>query len=69
MKRIRVRRVCIWRLGVMRVGGMSVGVMRVGVMRVDKEAKLMTKLSPEWIRTSDTVIRSPARYRWTTAPA
>ena len=29
----------------------------------------MTKLSPEWVRTSDPVIRSPARYRWTTAPA
>ena len=35
----------------------------------DNEAKLMTKLSPEWVRTSDPVIRSPARYRWTTAPA
>ena len=30
--------------------------------------KLM-KLAPEWVRTSDPVIRSPARYRWTTAPA
>ena len=29
----------------------------------------MTKLAPEWVRTSDSVIRSPARYRWTTAPA
>ena len=29
----------------------------------------MTKLSPEWVRTSDPVIRSLARYRWTTAPA
>ena len=29
----------------------------------------MTKLAPEWVRTSDPVIRSPARYRWTTAPA
>ena len=29
----------------------------------------MTKLSTEWVRTSDPVIRSPARYRWTTAPA
>ena len=29
----------------------------------------MTKLAPEWIRTNDPVIRSPARYRWTTAPA
>ena len=29
----------------------------------------MTKLDPEWVRTSDPVIRSPARYRWTTAPA
>ena len=28
----------------------------------------MTKLAPEWVRTSDPVIRSPARYRWTTAP-
>ena len=25
----------------------------------------MTKLAPEWVRTSDPVIRSPARYRWT----
>ena len=24
----------------------------------------MTKLAPEWVRTSDPVIRSPARYRW-----
>ena len=29
----------------------------------------MTKLAPEWDRTSDPVIRSPAPYRWTTAPA
>ena len=29
----------------------------------------MTKLTPEWIRTSNPVIRSPACYRWTTAPA
>ena len=29
----------------------------------------MTKLAPEWVRTSDPVIRSPARYRWTTATA
>ena len=29
----------------------------------------MTKLAPEWVRTCDPVIRSPARYRWTTAPA
>ena len=29
----------------------------------------MTKLAPEWVRTSNPVIRSPARYRWTTAPA
>ena len=29
----------------------------------------MTKLAPEWVRTSDPVIRSPAGYRWTTAPA
>ena len=35
----------------------------------DNEAKLMRKLAPEWVRTIDTVIRSPARYRWTTAPA
>ena len=26
----------------------------------------MTKLAPEWVQTSDPVIRSPARYRWTT---
>ena len=35
----------------------------------DNEAKLMTKLAPEWVRTKDPVIRSPARYRWTMAPA
>ena len=35
----------------------------------DNEAKVMTKLAPEWDRTGDPVIRSPARYRWTTAPA
>ena len=29
----------------------------------------MTKLAPEWVRTSDPVIRSPASYHWTTAPA
>ena len=29
----------------------------------------MTKLAPEWVQTSDPVIRSPARYHWTTAPA
>ena len=29
----------------------------------------MTKLAPDWVRTSDPVIRSPARYRWTMAPA
>ena len=34
----------------------------------DNEAKLMTKRAPEWVRTSDPVIRSPARYRWTTPP-
>ena len=28
----------------------------------------MTKLAPEWVQTSDPVIRSPARYRWTKAP-
>ena len=28
----------------------------------------MTKLAPEWVRTNDPVIRSPARYRWATAP-
>ena len=35
----------------------------------DNEAKLMTKLAREWVRTSDPVIRSPARNRSTTAPA
>ena len=29
----------------------------------------MKLIPPEWVRTSDPVIRSPARYRWTTAPA
>ena len=33
------------------------------------QVKLMTKLAPEWVRTNDPVIKSPARYRWTTAPA
>ena len=28
----------------------------------------MMKLAPEWVQTSDPVIRSPACYRWTTAP-
>ena len=36
-----------------------------GIMRRKLQ---MTKLAPEWVRTSDPVIRSPARYRWTTAP-
>ena len=36
---------------------------------MDNEAKLMTKLAPEWVRTSDPVIRKPSSYRWTTAPA
>ena len=35
----------------------------------ENEAKLVMKLAPEWVRTSDPAIRSPARYRWTTAPA
>ena len=34
----------------------------------DNEVKLM-KHAPEWVRTSNPVIRSPARYRWITAPA
>ena len=34
----------------------------------DNEVKLIMKLAPGWVRTSDPVIRSPARYRWTTAP-
>ena len=29
----------------------------------------MTTLTPVWVRTSGPVIRCPARYRWTTAPA
>ena len=29
----------------------------------------MTKLAPEWVRTSDPVIRSPVCYRWIMAPA
>ena len=29
----------------------------------------MTKLAPEWVRTRDPVIRSPARYHRATAPA
>ena len=28
----------------------------------------MMKDAPEWARTSDPVIRSPAHYVWTTAP-
>ena len=39
------------------------------IRRRDNEAKLITKLAPEWVRTSGPVIRSAARYRWTTAPA
>ena len=35
----------------------------------DNEVKLMTKLAPGWVRTIDPMIKSPARYRWTTAPA
>ena len=36
----------------------------------DNKAKLMTKLSPDWVRTSDLVISSPARYLpLDTAPA
>ena len=42
---------------------------RTGPSRRRDEAKLMTKLAPEWVRTSDPVIRSPVHYRWTTAPA
>ena len=29
----------------------------------------MMKHAPEWVRTCDPVIRSPVRYRYTTAPA
>ena len=29
----------------------------------------MTKLAPEWVRTSDPVIRSPARYQGLRRPA
>ena len=35
----------------------------------DNELKLMMKHSPEWGRDSNPVIRSPARYPWTTARA
>ena len=35
----------------------------------DNEVKLMMKHAPEWVQTSDPVIRSPAHYLWTTAPA
>ena len=34
----------------------------------DNDVKLMTKHAPEWVRTRDPVIRSPARYRWIMAP-
>ena len=34
----------------------------------DNEAKSMIKLAPEWFRTNEPVIRSPARYLWTMAP-
>ena len=35
----------------------------------DNEVKLMMNHAPEWVQTSDPVIRSPARYPWTTALA
>ena len=34
----------------------------------DNETKLIMKLAHEWFRTSEPVIISPARYRWTMAP-
>ena len=34
----------------------------------DNEIKLMMEDDPEWVRTSNPVIRSPARYIWTTEP-
>ena len=49
----------------MRIVWVKLGQASVG----DNEAKLMMRLAPEWVRTSDPVIRSPARYRWTTAHA
>ena len=30
---------------------------------------LMIKHAPEWVRTSDLMIRSPSHYLWATAPA
>ena len=49
---------------------MHIGQAKLGQADAEEnEAKLMTKPAPEWVRTSDPVIRSPARYRWTTAPA
>ena len=35
----------------------------------DNEVKLMRTPVPDWVRTTDPVIRSPARYLWTTTPA
>ena len=49
---------------------MNIALAKLGQAEAgENEAKLMTKLAPESVRTSDPVIRSPARYRWTTAPA
>ena len=34
----------------------------------DSEVKLIMKHAPEWVRTSDPVIRNPAWYLWSTVP-
>ena len=59
-----------WNDGVLGLFCAKLGQAKLGQADAgDNEAKLMTKLAPEWVRTDDPVIRSPARYRWTTAPA
>ena len=41
---------------------------KLGLARAGDDAVALTmKHTPEWVRTSDPVIRSPARYLWTTA--
>ena len=36
---------------------------------VQADARNNDKSCPEWVRTSDMVIRAPARYHWTTVTA
>ena len=45
-----------------RIAWAKMGQARAG----DDEVKFM-KHAPEWVRTSDSVIRGPARYIWTSS--